>query len=273
LIVRAFGWQEPHWVHLSVFLKPSGKGKMSKREAADLIKDGHSIFIKDLEGLGYLPEAVDNWIGLMGWSYDDHTEFFKMADLIEKFSLEKLNPSPAAINFTKFDYFNGLHIRSLAPEDLAQRILPFFLARGIPANVETLTRIAPLLRERLVTLDDALDFADFFFSGEVIPVAEELVSKGLSAAQSAEIARLTLKVFESLPGKNLLEAEALMRELVEELGYSAGQVFGLLRVAVTGKKVSPPLFESIEIIGYDATLERIRQAVRMLEALAAAGQA
>ncbi len=112
-IHRALGWQEPEWVHLSVFLKPTGKGKMSKREAADLIKDGHSIFVKDFDSLGYLPEAVVNWITLMGWSFDDHTEFFSLQDLVEKFSLTRLNPSPAAINFTKLDHFNGLHIRNL----------------------------------------------------------------------------------------------------------------------------------------------------------------
>ncbi len=113
MIHRAFGWKEPIWVHLSVFLKPSGKGKMSKRDAAELIKDGHSIFIKELEQLGYLPEAVVNWIALMGWSFDDHTEFFSKDELIDKFSLERLNPSPAAINFQKFDYFNANHIRML----------------------------------------------------------------------------------------------------------------------------------------------------------------
>jgi glutamyl-tRNA synthetase len=114
LICRSFGWPEPIWVHLSIFLKPSGKGKMSKREDAEAINEGHSIFVKDFKDLGYTPEGVINWIALMGWSYDDKTEFFTMKDLIEKFSLEKLNPSPAAINFSKLDYFNGLHIRNLS---------------------------------------------------------------------------------------------------------------------------------------------------------------
>ena len=146
LIHRSFGWQEPIWVHLSVFLKPSGKGKMSKRETADLIKDGHSIFLQELQGLGYLPEAVINWVALMGWSYDDHTEFFTLEDLIQKFDLERLNPSPAAINFTKFDHFNGLHIRALSIEDLANRIKPFFEAQGISADEKTLLKIAPIIR-------------------------------------------------------------------------------------------------------------------------------
>jgi len=86
LIMQAFNWPEPVWVHLSVFLKPSGKGKMSKREKDELLKDGYSIFIKDLKDLGYLPEAVVNWVSLMGWSFDDHTEFFTLSDLIDKFS-------------------------------------------------------------------------------------------------------------------------------------------------------------------------------------------
>ena len=98
-IIRAFGWQEPVFVHPSIFLKPSGKGKMSKRDTAALEAEGHSTFIRDLEKLGYLPEAVVNWIALMGWSYDAHTEFFTMQDLIEKFSLDKLNPAPAASRF------------------------------------------------------------------------------------------------------------------------------------------------------------------------------
>ena len=145
LIVRAFGWEEPEWVHLSVFLKPSGKGKMSKREAANLVKDGYSIFIKDLQDLGYMPEAVVNWVSLMGWSYDDHTEFFTMDDLVEKFSLEKLNPSPAAINFTKLDHFNGLHIRSLSAEQLAALMKPYFIKAGYLTDDDTLKKIAPLI--------------------------------------------------------------------------------------------------------------------------------
>jgi len=130
-IYRAFGWEEPEWVHLSIFLKPSGKGKMSKRESAELMKSGKSIFLTDLEAMGYLPEAVVNWIALMGWSYDDRTEFFTLPDLIEKFSIAKLNPAPAAINFTKFDHFNGLHIRNLSAQEFARRVKPFFQRAGI----------------------------------------------------------------------------------------------------------------------------------------------
>ncbi len=265
LIIRAFGWEEPVWVHLSLFLKPSGKGKMSKRESADLAKEGHSIFLTDLNDLGYIPEGVVNWITLMGWAYDERTEFFTMPKLIEKFSLKRLNPSPAAINFSKLDYFNGLHIRSLAIPDLAKRIKPFFEQAGFQVDDETLLQVAPLIQERVGTLDDAPAMAGFFFKDEVRPDPQELVAKGLTAEQSAEVARRSYDVLAPLPEITPETAEPPMRELVEELGLKAGQVFGILRVAVTGQKVSPPLFESMEIIGKSKVLARVQNAVQLLE--------
>lgn len=265
MIHRAFGWDEPQWVHLSIFLKPSGKGKMSKREAADLIKDGHSIFLKELRGLGYLPEAVINWVALMGWSYDDHTEFFTMQDLKEKFNLEHLNPSPAAINFTKLDHFNGLHIRSLSLEDLAARVKPFFVEQGYAADEATLLKIAPIIQERLQGLDDAPELAGFFFRADVVPAAQELLVKGLSAKESLELAEKILSILEMLPDMKLETTEPPFRELVEQSGLKAGQVFGLMRIAVTGQKVSPPLFESMEIIGKEMVVKRMKTAVTMLD--------
>lgn len=267
LIIRSLGWEPPEFVHLSLFLKPSGKGKMSKRESAELANSGYSIFVKDLEGLGYLPEAVVNWVALMGWSYDDHTEFFTMDDLIEKFSLEKLNPSPAAINFTKLDHFNGLHIRTLSYADLATRVQPFFAAAGYDTDLETLMRIAPLIQERLVTLTDAPEVGGVFFQETVEPDPQELVAKGLTPEQSADVARRSLAVLESLPNLSPEAVEPPMRALVEALGLSAGQVFGIVRVAVTGKKVSPPLFESMQIIGKAKVIERMKNGIRLLESM------
>ena len=264
-IIRAFGWPEPNWVHLSLFLKPSGKGKMSKRESPDPIKDGISIFIGDLESLGYLPEAVVNWIALMGWSYDDRTEFFTLADLVEKFSLDRLNPSPAAINFTKFDHFNGLHIRNLSPSDLARRVKPFFEAADYRVDDELLLKISPLIQERIATLDEAPDMAGFFFKDEVHPDPKKLVGNKMTPAESAKAARKAYQVLKALPDITLESAEEPMRHLAEELNLSAGQLFGILRVAVTGQAVSPPLFQSMEIIGRQKVLSRIHKAIEILE--------
>lgn len=272
-IIRAFGWDEPVWVHLSVFLKPSGKGKMSKRESADLLKDGHSIFMKDLEDLGYIPEGVLNWIALMGWSYDGQTEFFTLPELVEKFSLAKLNPSPAAINFTKLDHFNGMHIRALSQEDLASRLKPYFEKVGYKVDINLLRKIVPLVQERLTVLTDVPDVAGFFFRSHVEPeTPSDLVAKGMTAEQSAEVARKAFDLLVDLPDVNLATAEPPMRRLVEETGYSAGQVFGILRVAVTGQKVSPPLFESIEIIGKEVVLKRLDRAIELLKQMADEGK-
>ena len=265
LIIRAFGWQEPQWVHLSVFLKPSGKGKMSKRETNQVIKDGYSIFIKDLEGLGYIPEGVVNWISLMGWSYDDRTEYFTMQDLIEKFNLEHLNPSPAAINFTKLDHFNGLHIRNLSREDLAERLKPYLENAGYQVDEQILYRIIPIICERLVTLDDVIEKAGFFFKDDVTPIPAELIGDELTPLESAKIAHQSYAILAALPEITKDLAEPPMRDLVESLNLKAGQVFGIIRVAVTGQKVSPPLFESMEVIGKDKVLKRIQIAINILE--------
>jgi glutamyl-tRNA synthetase len=265
LILRAMAWEEPVWVHLSVFLKPSGKGKMSKREAADLIKDGYSIFIKDLQDLGYLPEAVVNWIALMGWSLDGQTEFFTLQTLVEKFNLSGLNPSPAAINFTKLDYFNGLHIRNLAIKDLAERIRPFFENAGLRVDNNLLLQITPIIQNRIVTLDDVVEMAGFFFREDVFPSRESLEVKGLSSAQTLEVIIDALGILEQLEFFGSIETETKMREYVEGKGLTPGQVFGVMRAAITGQPVSPPLFESMEIIGKDVVLKRLRAAIDILK--------
>jgi glutamyl-tRNA synthetase len=262
-IIRAFGWDEPVWVHLSVFLKPSGKGKMSKRETADAIKDGYSIFIKDMQDLGFIPEGVLNWIVLMGWGLAEG-DVLALADMIEKFSLEHLNPSPAAINFDKLDHFNATHIRLLGIEELAARLKPYFSGAGFVVDNEVLLHITPLLRERLVTLDDCLEFASFFFQEKVEPNPEELIAKGLDARRSADILRSASQIISGLPSFDHASIETPLRALVETLGLTPNQVFGILRVAVTGQKVSPPLFESMEIIGRDKVLERLKQAHAIL---------
>jgi glutamyl-tRNA synthetase len=266
-LIRAFGWEMPLFVHLSIFLKPSGKGKLSKRESADWMKDGYSVFITDLKQLGYLPEGVVNWIALMGWSYDDRTEFFTLPDLVEKFSLEKLNPSPAAINFTKLDHFNGEHIRSLPSGDLAGRIKPYLQDAGYAVEDARLAQIAPLIQPRLVTLDEVPQWAGFFFQEQVQTEPADLIGSKMTAAASALAARRAYEILDGLPEITLAAAELPLRALAEELGLQAGQLFGILRVAITGQKVSPPLFESMEIIGREKVLERMRRAVEILESM------
>ena len=268
-IYRAFGWEEPDWVHLSLFLKPSGKGKMSKRDSEEMKLSSQSIFIKDMKELGYLPEGVINWIVLMGWSFDGETEFFTLDDLVEKFSIDKLGPSNAAIDFKKFDHFNGLHIRHLSIEDLASRLEPYFQSAGFDVSLEDILPVVPIIRERMTTLDEGPVMAGFFFREDVMPDIEDLVAKDLTAGESLAAAQRTLEILEGLDEISHELAEPPMRALADELGLKAGQLFGILRAAVTGQKVSPPLFESMEIIGKDLVIARLRQGIGMLENLAA----
>lgn len=263
-IIRAFGWQEPVWVHLSVFLKPSGKGKMSKRDGADAMKDGYTVFVKDLPGLGFTPEGALNWMALMGWGVSDG-DVMDIPQMIERFSIDSLTPSPAAINFQKLDHFNATHIRLFTTEDLAARIKPYFEREGLLVDGEVLLKVVPLLRERLVTLDDCLSFGAFFFRDEVQPAAEDLIAKGLSAAQSAEIAQKAYEILSAQPDISHVNCEPPLRKYVEDSGLNANQVFGILRVATTGQKVSPPLFESMEIIGREKCLARIQNAIEVLK--------
>ncbi len=260
LIWRSFGWKEPVWVHLSVFLNPTGKGKMSKREASQLNQEGYSIFVKDLEDLGYLPEAVINWIVLMGWSYDDRTEYFTMQDLIEKFSLEKLNPAPAAINFSKLDHFNKLHIKALPVEELAKRIKPFFDAKGIDADLDSLTKLAPVINERLVTLDDAVDWCGFIFKDKIEVSKESLAIKDKSDKETRKIAEDSYDLLKALNIWNVPSIEATLQRYMEQQGLTPKELYSFLREAISGQRVTPPLFESMAVLGQEKTLARISAA-------------
>ena len=263
LLYQAFEWEQPVWVHPSVFLNPSGKGKLSKRHAG--AKGGvKAVFVLDLKEMGYLPEAVNNWVALMGWSYDDHTEFFTLDDLVQKFSLARLNPSPAAVNYSKLDHFNGLHIRRLDPDDLTQRLLPFFQSAGLPAERETLRPIVPLIQERIRTLDEAVEIAGFFFRPQVAPEPGQLLGKDMDAAQSAQAVQAAHAALQALPAFDHQAIEARLRQLTQELGLSPRQLFGILRVAVTGQRVSPPLFETMEILGKEVVLQRLQRAHELL---------
>jgi glutamyl-tRNA synthetase len=261
LILRALGWAEPVWCHLSVFLKPSGKGKMSKRD----VTSEQSIFVLQLREMGYLPEAVNGWIALMGASFGAEEELLTLDEMVQRFSLEHLNPSAARVNFDKLDDFNGKWIRRLSADDLAARIQPFFERAGLAPDAAMLRRIAPLIRERLVTLDDAVDFAGFFFRAEVQPRVDDLIAKGLTREQSLHAVARARAVLEALPELTHAASEPPLRALAEELQMKPGQLFGILRAAATGQAVSPPLFECLEIIGRETVLARLARAEEMLK--------
>lgn len=265
-IYQAFGWEQPIWIHPSIFLKPDGKGKMSKRDSEALSESGKPIFLADFGKMGYLPEAVANWAALIGWSYDDKTEVFAMKELIEKFSIEKLSSAPAALNYSKLDHFNGVHIRELDVVDLATRIKPFFEDAGFDVNDgKKLQRVAAVLQVRLTKLTDAPAMGGFFFLDEVHPEPESLIGKKMTSASSLQMARRIEAIVEALPNFREESANQPLRDLAAELDLKAGHVFGFLRNALSAQKISPPVFDSMEIIGREKVLQRIKVAIGLLE--------
>ncbi|MEM7035312.1 MAG: glutamate--tRNA ligase [Chloroflexota bacterium] len=258
------GWEPPVFVHLPLILSPTGKGKMSKREQP--AKDGtvKPVFLKTFEEMGYLPEAMINYLALVGWSFDDKTEFMTRQELIERFSLDKINASAASWDYDKLDHFNGTYIRQLEPADLADRILPFVKKAGIDADLETLTKIAPFIQERLTRLDDAAEWVDFFFV-ETLPEFDLnlLVPRKMGLEDVPNILE-TAKTILTDAEFTHDALDTALRAGAEANGLKVGQLLQPVRVATAGKKVSPPLFESLEVLGKDKSLQRLEDVLQRL---------
>ena len=212
-----------------------------------------------------MPEALVNYLALVGWSYDDKTEIMSQEELIERFSLDRVNPSPAAWNYEKLDHFNGLYLRSLPVEELTERLLPFLAAAGINADRDTMLKITPLIQERLTVLSEVPQWVDFFFVDELPPYELNLlVPQKMSLADVPSI----LQTARNILAETDFSHEALdnaLREGAKTLGLKPGQMFQPIRVAICGKMVAPPLFETLEILGKETVLKRIDRALERLE--------
>ena len=258
-LYRAFGWQPPVMAHLPLILNPTGKGKMSKRE--DRAPDGRvlPVFVRRFKELGYLPEAMINYMALLGWSYDDKTEIMSRQELVERFSLERVNASPAVWNYEKLEHLNGCYIRELSVEELADRLQPYFKIER-----PRLLAIVPLIRERITTLSDAPAVANFFIEDELPPYdSADLIPKKKDAGMARIVLNSALQALQTTEfSKEALEAA--LRAAADALGVKAGDLFQPVRVAVTGRKASPPLFETMEVLGRETCLKRIGQAIEKL---------
>jgi glutamyl-tRNA synthetase len=266
-LYHAFGWQPPVMAHLPLILNPTGKGKMSKREGR--APDGRilPVFVRTFEEMGYLPEAMVNYLALLGWSFDDKTEFMTRTELIERFSLDRVNASPAAWNYDKLDHFNGHYLRQLPVDDLADRLLPVVQAAGFRADRPAMLQITPLIQERLKTLADVVEWVDFFFLDDLPDYDPQgLIPKKSNAAGTATALERAYQIIQSTEFTHTA-LDAALRTEAENLGLKPGQMFQPIRVAVCGKMVAPPLFETLEIVGQAVTLKRIQQALGKLRGL------
>jgi len=242
-IIRAVGAEVPVYAHVPMIFGMDGK-KLSKRHGATGLDEFRSA--------GYLPEALMNFLALLGWAPDGETTLMSRGELIERFRLERVSPSPARFDYQKLDWMNGVYIRELSEEEFAHRLVLWLGENGHDWDAELVARTAPIVQDKITKLSDYPGFAGFFFS-DVEPDAAELDGGGpmLAAAEEA---------LESLERFDAEAIEATLRAKADELGLKPRQAFQPVRVAVTGSKVSPGLFESIELLGREATLSRLRAA-------------
>ena len=242
-IIRAMEAEIPIYAHVPNVAGADGK-KLSKRHGA--------VTVAEFRQDGYLPEALLNFLALLGWAPDGETTIMSREELVTRFDLARVSPSPAQFDYAKLDWMNGVYLRELPAEEFAHQLVLWLGENGYDWDVELVARTAPLVQEKIGKLADYPGFAGFFFA-DVEPSSAEL-DGGAPMFAAADEALASLEPFEGAA------IEAALREAADGLGLKPREAFQPIRVAVTGSKVSPGLFESIELLGRETTLSRLRAA-------------
>jgi len=251
LLYRAFGWEPPEFIHMPL-LRNTDKSKISKRK--------HPVSINYYRDIGILPHALLNFLALMGWSFGGDREKFTLAEMVDVFSFDRMSLGGPVFDLDKLTWLNEQYIHDLSYEQLADALLSWRL------NREYLIKLLPLVRERIKKLDEVIPATEYFFSGDLdltallpemtVPdVAPAAVSKGLLDY---------VERFEARDGFDKAMLEEVARAWTEALGWKTKHAFMLLRLAVTGRKASPPLFDTMAVLGKEITRRRLRNAALVL---------
>jgi glutamyl-tRNA synthetase len=231
------------YAHAPNIFGEDGK-KLSKRHGA--------TGIDEFRAAGYIPEALMNFLALLGWAPDGETTIMGQEELVERFTLDRVSPSPAQFDYQKLDWMNGVYLRELSPQEYAHRLVLWLGENGYEWDAERVTQTAPLVQEKISRFAEYPDFAGFLF-GDVEPNPADL-DGGAPMLEATEDVLASLEPFEAAAIEEALRATA------DRLGLKPRQAFQPVRVAVTGSKISPGLFESIELLGRETTLSRLRAA-------------
>jgi glutamyl-tRNA synthetase len=262
----AFGWDTPRFAHLPLILAPGG-GKLSKRHG--------STAMEEFRAQGYLPEALMNYLALLGWSYDGQTEIFSRDDLLDKFTLERVNPSPGTFDYNKLRWFNQHYINHiLTLDDLTLRVMPFLAEAGLIApgpfgpDHPDFARVRPavsLLKDRIETLAEAPDLLSYFLLPDLAPYDPALlIPKKMTREETLNALEAVATLLPAVDLENEAESETRFRALADELGLKAGSLFMPVRVATTGRTQSPGLFETLRVIGAEWVRSRVEDAIALL---------
>ena len=265
ILYESFGWEHPVFCHLPMVMGQDGK-KLSKRHGA--------TSIDEFRRQGYLPEALLNYVALLGASYEEGRDIYTLDELAARFSLDKLSKAPAIFDYKKLEWHNGQYIRMKSDGELAALALPHSVAAGLfgPPGTEpdaeqrsAFTAAMPLIRERMSFLNEAAEKLRYLFREPAIPPAQEFIPKKADLARTISLLRLGRDLTRPLAESGEEAAEALVKAAAEKADVKLGDMLMPLRVAITGSRVSPPLFGSLRILGAERSLQRVDAALAALE--------
>jgi glutamyl-tRNA synthetase len=257
-LYEGFGWQPPVFCHLPL-LRNADRSKISKRK--------NPVSLNFYRRAGYLPEALVNYLALMGWAMPDEREEFTLEEFIGTFTLERISLGGPVFDVSKLTWLNGKYLRRLSPAQLLERLRAQLLSE------DHLLEVLPLVQERIDTLEGFFEYAAFFFTGEIAYDAEALkalVPKGRTAAETHKLLKtLVEEELDLLLDWRRETLEAAIRRFAEKAGWPAAELFMTLRVATTGRAASPPLFETLAVLGKEICRRRLRRAAEALKTGAA----
>lgn len=250
-LYKMFEWQEPQWLHMPL-LRNADKSKISKRK--------NPVSINYYRDTGILPHALLNFLGTMGWSFGNDREKFTLQEMIDVFSWERISLGGPVFDLAKLTHLNEQYIHELSDEQLADALI------GWRLNRESLSRLMPLVRERVRKLDEIIPLTEYFFAGDLdyASVLAEMTVPGVAPADVAAALGDFVERFEAREGFTAAMLEEVGRAWCEALGWKTKHAFMLLRYAVTGRKASPPLFDTMAVLGKEITRRRIRRAAEVI---------
>jgi glutamyl-tRNA synthetase len=240
-LLRAVDAELPAYGHVPNVNGPDGK-KLSKRHGA--------VTVDDFRREGYVPDALVNFLALLGWSYDDKTTIMSREELVERFDLDRAQASPATFDYAKLDWMNGVYLRAMSPDEYAETLLRYLREQGNDWPEERVRATAPLVQEKIAKLGEYPDFARFFF--EPVDLDGQVLDR--------DVLRAATKALEQVEPFEASRIEEALRAFAERVELKPRDAFQPVRIAVTGSKVSPGLFESLELLGKDESLARLRAA-------------
>ena len=256
LLYQALGWAEPEFAHVPLILGADRK-RLSKRHGA--------TSVMEFEQLGYLPEALFNYLALLGWSPKDNREILSKQELVQLFDLSGINKNSAIFDEVRLQWFNAQYIKNLETNDLYDRVLPIFEKEGATGSFsrEYLEKVIALLKPRVKKLTEFYSAGKYFFQ-DPEQFDENAVKKHWRGEQVADRLAKLISELEQLTDFNEEKIEQVMRGLAEQLGIGAGKLIHPTRVALTGQAASPGLFEMMEVLGKDTVIRRLKKAVKIL---------